>query len=201
MGLETTTESKCFQHWSSCWLKLWQEVKLEFQDLGQCLRDQDQEGVLEGGNCFISVCSRALFPLDSTWYQPRAEADCRSQSAVGLSQPGSCGTPKALSNLGNLAYSDQMSLPLFSHTFTLELILAEILSSCWSCKYVCYLERGQRVSPWLSMDLIRNPTGILSVSCLYSPSLEQTHYCRHYFCMWCQRESAWLFISCPYANQ
>lgn len=83
--------------------------------------------MLEGGNCFISVCSRTLFPLDSSWCQPRAEAGCRSQSAMGLSQPGSRGTPKALSNLGNLAYNDQMSLPLFSHTFTLELIIAEVL--------------------------------------------------------------------------
>lgn len=105
-------------------------LKLELQDSGQCLRDQDQEGVLQGGNCFISVCCTTLSPMDSTWCQPRAEAESRSQSAVGLSQPGSRGSPKALSNLGNLAYSDQMSLPLFSHTFTLELIIAEILLSC-----------------------------------------------------------------------
>lgn len=58
-----------------------------------------------------------------------------------------------------------------------------------------------RVSPWLPADLIRNPTWILSVSCLYSPSLEQTHYCHRYFFMWCQRESVWLFVSCPYVNQ
>lgn len=104
-------------------------LKLELQDLGQgsSTRDQDKEGVLEGGNCFISLCSRTLFLLDSIWCQPRAEAGCRSQSAVGLSQPGNRGTPKALSNVGSLAYNDQMSLPLFSHAFTPEFIIAEVL--------------------------------------------------------------------------
>lgn len=103
-------------------------LKLKLQDLGQgsSTRDQDQEGCSKVG-IVLSLSALELFPLDSSWCQPRAEAGCRSQSAVGLSQPGSRGTPKALSNLGNLAYNDQMSLPLFSHTFTLELIIAEVL--------------------------------------------------------------------------
>lgn len=77
--------------------------------------------MLEGGNCFISLCSRTL-----SFGQHLVPAKGRG-SAVGLSQPGSRGTPKALSRLGNLACSNQMSLPLFSHTFTLELIIAAFL--------------------------------------------------------------------------
>lgn len=73
------------------------------------------------------VLSLSALELSFLWTAP-VPAKGRS-SAVGLSQPGSRGTPKALGDLGNLACRNQMSLPLFSHTFTVESIIAAILSS------------------------------------------------------------------------